>query len=222
MFEEIFKRKKLIPEKLIAYGFQRIDAVFRLTTDIENGEFSLTVLVGEEGSVDTELVEKESGEPYILYKTDASGPYVGGIRAAIEKVLTDIADACSQTVVFKTEQARMAIQFVRDFYGDEPEFLWTRFPDNAVWRRKDNKKWYGAILTVLGKKIGLDTDEVVEIIDLRMNPGEAKEVLAREHYHPGWHMNKKTWYTIVLDSGLSNEELRTRIVESHTLVGKTK
>ena len=33
----------------------------------------------------------------------------------------------------------MIIKYVRESYGDELEFLWKKFPDNAVWRRKDNK-----------------------------------------------------------------------------------
>ena len=39
------------------------------------------------------------------------------------------------------------------YYCDELEFLWQKFPDNAVWRRKDNKKWYGALLTVSKEKL---------------------------------------------------------------------
>ena len=91
---------------------------------------------------------------------------VGEIRTTVEEILTDIADACYDLEVFKTDQAHMAIEYVRKTYGDELEFLWTKFPDNAVWRRKDSRKCYGAILTVSGEKIGLDTEKIVEIIDI--------------------------------------------------------
>ncbi len=166
------------------------------------------------------MTENENGEPYVLYKTGASGTYVGKIRTAIEQVLSDVARQCYETAVFKTEQAQMIIKYVRESYGDELEFLWKKFPDNAVWRRKDNKKWYGAILTVAGKKLGLETDKIVEIIDLRMNSTEAETVLSRKHYYPGWHMNKKSWYTFVLDGSISNEELKERMMESYVLAGK--
>lgn len=51
-------------------------------------------------------------------------------------------------------------------YQDELEFLWKRFPDNAVYRRKDTGKWYGAMLTISKQKLGLDSSEKVVILDL--------------------------------------------------------
>lgn len=109
--------------------------------------------MSENGDVDTNLIEVENSEPYVLYKTNASGTYVGEIRAAVEIVLMDIANTCYNLSIFKTNQAQKAIEYVHKKYDDELEFLWTKFPDNAVWRRKDNQKWYGAILTVNGKKV---------------------------------------------------------------------
>lgn len=220
MLDDIFIRRKPVPEKLTAYGFRREECGYQYTTEVKDGEFSLTVRVDENGIVDTNLIEKENGEAYILYKTDAAGSYVGEVRAAVAQVLGDISEKCFITEIFKTRQAQMAIRFVREQYGNELEFLWAKFPDNAIWRRVDNKKWYGAILTVQGNKIGLDTSEIVEIIDLRMSPDEMEEVLSRKHYYPGWHMNKKSWYTLVLDDSISDEEIFTRIRESYQLAAK--
>lgn len=217
MFEEIFKRKKRSIEKMLAYGFVMKNETGIYETDILGGAFRLSVFVAENGNVNTELLDVESGEPYVLYRTDASGIYVGKIRAAITAVLQDIVAVCYDTAVFKTSQAEMAIEYVCKKYGDEPEFLWAKFPDNAIWRRKDNRKWYGAILTVVGRKIGLETDEIVEIIDLRMRVEDKDKILAQEHYYPGWHMNKKSWYTLVLDSGISDDEIKLRIAESYAL-----
>ena len=220
MFDDIFKWKKCNKEKLSAYGFIRKDGKDVYETNIMDGAFRLCVYVAENGDVDTDLIEIENDEPYILYKTDASGTFVGEIRAAVEEVLTDIADACYDPSVFKTNQSQMVIEYVRKKYGDELEFLWKKSPDNAIWRRKDNQKWYGAILTVNGRKIGLDSDRMVEIIDLRMKPENRNDILSREHYYPGWHMNKKSWYTLVFDDGIDDEEIKLRITESYELAKK--
>lgn len=220
MFEDIFERKKRNIEKMSVYGFDIKDGGWIYETNIMDGAFRLSVFIGENGDVDTNLVEIENSEPYILYKTSASGAYVGEIRTAVEAVLTDIANTCYDVSVFKTNQAQMAIEYVRKKYGDELEFLWTKFPENAVWRRKDNQKWYGAILTVTGNKIGLDTDKIVEIIDLRMKAENREAILSREHYYPGWHMNKKSWYTLVLDNCIADEEIKLRITESYELAKK--
>lgn len=34
--------------------------------------------------------------------------------------------------MFRAEQALKMIDYVRETYGDELEFLWTKFPDNSV------------------------------------------------------------------------------------------
>ena len=220
MFEEFTKRKKPIPEKLTAYGFEKEGNMFRYSREIRDGEFTLTLEIGKDGAIGTELIERETGEEYVLYKTNASGAYVGGIRAAIGEVVGDVTGKCYETSVFRTEQAQMLREFVRETYGDELEFLWTQFPDNAVWRRKDNRKWYGAILTVEGRKLGLESERIEEIVDLRMDPKEAEEILSRANYYPGWHMNKKSWYTLILDGSISDGELKERLGESYRLAGK--
>lgn len=220
MFEDLFKRKKPIPDKLSAYGFRPCEDVWIYETDIMNGKFSLTVSIMEDERLDTSVIEKENGEEYMLYKTNASGTFVGEVRTAIESVLNEIIAACFETAVFKTEQAQKLIEYVSRTYGDELEYLWTKFPDNAIWRRKDNKKWYGVILTVPKNRLGFASAEVVEIIDLRLQPEQMADLVSRKHYYPGWHMNKKHWYTIILDGSIPDEELYQRIGTSYELARK--
>lgn len=220
MFEEIFHRKKLNINQLIRYGFQPKENYWIYKSTILNGTFALYISVLENGSVDTDLIEVETNEPYVLYKTDASGTFVGKVRMEIEKILQKIADECFELSAFKTEQALQVIEYVRDIYGDELEFLWTKFPDNAVWRRKDNHKWYGAVLTVAGNKLGLSSSEPMEIIDLRLQQEQMAQTVDHKCYFPGWHMNKKSWYTIVLNHSVSTEEICRRIDESYKLAKK--
>jgi len=217
MFEDIFRRRKWNIDKLMCYGFESKESYWIYDTTIMKGAFKLHVSVLENGDVGTDLVENETNEPYILYKTDASGTFVGEVRTEIEKVLRKIADECFECSVFKSEQALKIIDYVRDTYNDELEFLWTKFPDNAVWRRKDNNKWYGAILTVSRNKLGLSSNEIAEIIDLRLEQEQMPKTVDYERYFPGWHMNKKSWYTIILDNSVSTEEICHRIDESYKL-----
>ena len=39
--------------------------------------------------------------------------------------------------------------------GTMPEFLWIPFPNYAVLRRPDNKKWYAIVMDVPKNKLGL-------------------------------------------------------------------
>ena len=217
MFEEIFRYRELIPAKLPECGFAERGGVFRKDADIMDGTFRLHVTVTAAGAVDTELIENATGEPYLLYKTDAVGSFVGRVRTAISEALADVAARAFVPAAFKTRQIRMARDFVRATYGRELEFLWEGTPDNAIWRRADNRKWFGAVLSVSGRKLGFPDDGIVEIIDLRMEPECKESVLARPHCLPGWHMNKNSWYTVVMDAGVSDADLQQYLKDSYDL-----
>ena len=220
MFEDIFLRQKLIPEKLLQYGFQIVNNLYYFTIEILNGDFILTVTFDGQGKPDTSLVEKDTGEEYTLYKTSAQGSFIGDIRTAISEVLEGIANECFQVSIFKQEQTLHLIDYVSSVYGDELEFLWQKFPDNGVWRRKDTAKWYGAVLTVAKNKLGLGSSEIVEILDLRTSPDTMSGLLKQSGFYPGWHMNKKNWFTVILDGSVSNETLHQLIQESYNLATK--
>ncbi|MCL2295613.1 MAG: MmcQ/YjbR family DNA-binding protein [Methanomassiliicoccaceae archaeon] len=119
--------------------------------------------------------------------------------------------------VFKSEGARQVIHYVREKYQDELQFLWERFPKNAVFIRHDNDKWYAALLVLQKKKLGVDGDEVVDIINLRVWPEDIGALVDGKRYFPGFHMNKKYWITICLDGSVPIEEIFRRIDMSFAL-----
>ena len=217
MFANIFRGRKINVERLLRYGFYAKDNHFIYETIIFNGMFKLYVLVSKDNYVDADLLDLETNDLYILYKTKASGAFVSEIRSEIETILTEIADTCFDLLVFKNKQTLKIIKYVQNTYGDELEFLWKKSPGNAIWRRKDNKKWYGALLTIAGNKIGLDTSASIEIIDLRLQSKQIDLIVDNKSYFPGWHMNKKTWYTILLNNSVTTEEICRRIDTSYEL-----
>ena len=222
MFEEIFKYKKIVPQKLSDFGFllQADGKTWLYKTDILEGTFCLTLSLCEQKSnlkIQTNVVEKSTSEEYILYKTQAQGSFIAEIRGAIEAELLRVSENCCIKSIFKSEQAARTIEYVRKTYGDELEFLWKKFDNNAIWRRKDTQKWYAAVLTVEAKKLGLNESGTIEIIDLRTLPAELPNLLKKDGYFPGWHMNKKHWFSIVFDFGMSDTELFQRIDQSYSL-----
>ena len=216
-----FKNRKLNIKKLLSFGFIEQEDSFVYTCDIADGCMTLTVIVSSAGTIHTKIIDKDSGDEYILHLvSDAQGQFVGKVKTEYETVLEEISQKCFDSDVFKNEQTKRMIEFVRSTYGDELEFLWKKFTDNAVWRRKDSKKWYGAVLTVCKNKLGINSDEVVEIIDLRIKPEHMEEILSNENYYPGWHMNKKHWFTVILDDSVADEELFNHIKTSYEIANK--
>lgn len=220
MFEELFLRKKMQPQRLLAYGFVAENDGFRYCTEIMGGSFLLTVCINQLGRVDTALLEMDSREEYFLYRTDAEGVFVGTVRNAITAVLADIVKQCYVPSVFHQQQTLQLIDYVRATYNDVLEFLWKSSPCNAVWRRTDSRKWYGVLLTVLGRKVGLDSDARIEIVDLHIQPERMAELLRQKGICPGWHMNKKSWISIPLDGTVENHTLFTLVDDSYHLAAK--
>ena len=220
MFDELFRRKTVDIHKAILFGFVQNNSNYIYETDILDGSFLLQIFITPDGNIDTKLTEKATDDEYVLYKTNAAGSFVGEVRKAIETILTQVADKCYNTEFFKSTQAKEIICYVREKYGDELEFLWEKFPDNAIWRRKDNKKWYGALLTVKASKLALVGDTMIEILDLCIKTEDIETTVDNQRFFMGYHMNKKHWYTLLLDGSIPTEEICRRIDESYLLAKK--
>jgi len=147
---------------------------------------------------------------------------VGQVREACAEKLGVIAEQCFETEIFKQYQTKQIMSYICEKYDAAPEFLWDKFPDNAVFRRQDNAKWFAAVLTARREKLGLEGDGIEEIIDLKMEPDEAEHLIDGKGYLPGYHMNKKHWFTICLDGTASTEEIFERIDKSYELAKNKK
>ena len=64
-------------------------------------------------------------------------------------------------------------------------------------------------------------DEVPPRVNLKCDPDLALDLRDRyEQVRPGYHMNKKHWNTVEIDSGIPDIELRKMIDHSYELVVK--
>ena len=76
------------------------------------------------------------------------------------------------------------------------------------------------VFKVGGKMFALTSlDEVPTTVNLKCDPDLALDLRDRyEQVKPGYHMNKKHWNTVEIDSGISSAELRKMIDHSYELV----
>lgn len=219
--DAVFKRRRIKSERLLPFGFTRRKNAYTYSTPLMGGQFAMTVAVARDGKVSAEVRDAISKEPYVLHRVaGAKGAFAGAVREEYEAVLAAIAAACFEPDVFKSDGARRVIRHIGKKYGDEPEFLWERFPDNAIFRRRDNEKWYAALLTVKKGKLGLDGDDSIEIIDLRGRPEQIPALVDGKKYFPGYHMNKKHWFTMCFDRSVPAREMYARIDESYALAAR--
>lgn len=212
-----FENKIIEYEKLLEYGFILKDNKYILEKSINNNLFQVIVEISKDNSV-SKVVDLATKEEYILVDVSSSaGDFVGRVKAEYDNILNDIIEKCTTLNIFKSKQTKMIIQYVKEKYKDDLEYLWKKFPNNAIWRNKRNNKWYGALLVVSENKLGISSDKVVEIIDLRYQKDKLKEVIDHNKILEGYHMNKNSWITIRLDESVEIEEIYKLIDNSYKL-----
>lgn len=211
------KRKMIDYNKLLEYGFVKTDNQYTFKKKIHNEQFEIIVIVSND-SINSRIMDLENDDEYILVDViGASGEFVEKIRNEYEEILDDIIGKCTHEDVFKSEQAKEIIKYIKEKYDDDLEFLWKKFDDNAVWRNKKNNKWYGALLIVSENKIGIESDKIIEIIDLRYQKEDIKNFVNNETIFPGYHMNKDNWITIKLDGSVKTEKIIKLVDNSYKI-----
>lgn len=105
--------------------------------------------------------------------------------------------------------------YVKKRYGTEPDYPW--MDQNAVLRHEDNKKWYGLVLTVGADKLGMQADEMVDVINVKCDPVLIGSLRTKNGFFPAYHMNKNSWISILLDPVVPEEELKSLIDFSYEL-----
>lgn len=219
--DEIFENKKPNFEKLAQCGFREKDGKNTTCIRLSDVEFDLIVSVCADGRVTAELIDPAFGEPYTQHLVaEAEGEFVGKVRAAYERALTGICEACFETNAFREPLTDRLIEHAREKYGDEPEYLWPKFPDTAILRRRNSEKWYAIFMNVERKKLGAAGKGKVEVLDVRADPVELPMLVDGVRVFPGWHMNKKHWVSVLLDGTMPFEEVCEYLEESWHLANK--
>lgn len=103
------------------------------------------------------------------------------------------------------------INYIKEKYDANPEYLWDDTPDAAIFRHKNNKKWFALIMNVKNE----------EYINVKTNPDYSD--LLRNTYDyviPAYHMNKEHWNTVIISKGVNETLLYELIDQSYELTKK--
>ena len=113
---------------------------------------------------------------------------------------------------------------VKKKYKAKPEYLWKRYPDYAIFRHSDNNKWFGLVMDVPRYKLGLDGDERVDILNVKLSdPFFVDMLIQREGFFKGYHISKGNWVSILLDGTVAFDEICNLLDESYvTTASKQK
>ncbi len=103
-------------------------------------------------------------------------------------------------------------EYIREKYGAEPEYLWQRYPGYAVYRHADNQKWYCIVMDVDRRKLGLEGNGSVDIVNVKLDDLFLKGMLLRQNgYADAYHMGRGNWVSILLDGTVPFDEIASWI-----------
>ena len=215
--DKYLTNKVLDYDRLIKYGFKVKNDCYIYQTSICDNKFKVIVEFNKLNNT-SKVIDAYSLDEYLLVDIDdITGNFVGIVKEEYNRILKDIFSKCTINNVFKSSQAKKVIDYVKVKYDDSLEFLWEKYDDCAILRNKKNNKWYALILKISKRKLGLDCDDVVEIIDLKYQKDQIQSLIDNKIIFPGYHMNKNSWITIILDNSLKSEKMFELIDNSYKL-----
>ena len=216
-----FEGRKKNDPKLLAYGFQPNGDALSLCRDLADGQMRLDLSVHADGSLTSKVTDTATDEEYVLHLVpDAAGSFVGRVRNDYQTVLDDVCASCYDFLSFGDGQAKALADYVKGRYRASLEFLWGNSPDAAIWRRDDNRKWFGIMMVVSRRKLGFDSDERVAVMNFKHDAKQDGTITDGAKYFPAYHMSKVHWVTVVLDGSVPTEELTARLDRSYELAKK--
>ena len=86
----------------------------------------------------------------------------------------------------------------RNLYGTSPDYPFDEDFETAVLRHTDSRRWYAVVMKVSRRKFGFDSDEVIDVANLKLPTEMFGSFGAPDGVYPAYHMNKLHWISVIL------------------------
>ena len=112
-------------------------------------------------------------------------------------------------------------KYLCETYAADRDYPWSKYPNYAVFRHSDNRKWFAVIMEVSQSKLGLADDGSMDIVNFKCDPAFIGSLRMESGFFPAYHMNKDNWITAALDGTADEEKIKVLADMSYALT-KTK
>lgn len=82
------------------------------------------------------------------------------------------------------------LEYCLDTYGTSADYPFEDALETAVLRHENNRKWYALVMKVSRRKFGLDSEEVVDVLNLKQPLEMFGSFGKADGVYPAYHMNK--------------------------------
>ncbi len=116
----------------------------------------------------------------------------------------------------KTMRQRV-LEYAKKTYGDEPDRPFSTAPTYEVLRHACSRKWYALFMDIPARKLGLPSEETVDIINLKCDPVLSGSLRDGVGIFPAYHMNRDSWITVLLDGTVALRDIKPLLDMSRSL-----
>ena len=88
--------------------------------------------------------------------------------------------------------------YCQDTFGTVPDYPFDDWMESAVFRHADSQKWYAIVMKVSRRKFGIDSNDVVDVVNLKLPTEMFGSFGADDGVYPAYHMNKLHWISVLL------------------------
>lgn len=220
----IFQRFTPNFEKLIEFGFSEFDNQYIYKTNFFNNQFRAIIEISKSFELNGTVYDSENEDEYLPLRVEnLQGGFAEEVKTKYEELLIDLRTKCFDKNYFIFSQSNRITKFLIEKYGSSPEFLWKKFSGSGVFRNNHSNKWFGIIMDVNRNKVTGNRskkDELVEVLNVKLFEEHVQELIMQPNFYPAYHMNKKSWISIILDEKVSDKKILQLIEESYRLSGK--
>ena len=90
------------------------------------------------------------------------------------------------------------LSYCLNTYGTSPDYPFEGDFETAVFRHSGSRKWYAIVMRVSRRKFGFDSDEVIDVVNLKLPTEMFGSFGASDGVYPAYHMNKLHWVSVLL------------------------
>lgn len=112
------------------------------------------------------------------------------------------------------------IKYLQQEYICDIDYPWEKYPDYVVIRRRYNQKWFAGIFTITGYQVGLDTNEPIDVVNLKCETDLIPTLIRESGIYSAYHMNKQHWISVDIEGYEDAEKFKMLVDMSYRLVGK--
>ena len=90
------------------------------------------------------------------------------------------------------------LSFCLSAYGTSLDYPFEKDFVTAVLRHANNHKWYAIVMRIARRKFGFDSDEIIDVVNLKLPTEMFGSFGADDGVYPAYHMNKLHWISVLL------------------------